>query len=80
MKRMMIAVAVFLTGCQFLAPDRYDGAEFGVYAEVWQWGQRLGEICGDRDAELAMCRRECEKLQNQLTEAQRRLNGKKDAK
>mgnify|MGYP001564776738 CR=1 FL=1 len=55
MRRVILSVmaAAMLAGCSLFKPDKYDGAEFVVYAEAWQWGQRLDDSCGRPAAEAS---------------------------
>lgn len=44
---MLLAAA--LSGCAlFSGPAKFDPIETVSYIELWQWGARLGEGCGDR--------------------------------
>ena len=51
---LQLLLAVALSGCAlFSGPAKFDPIETVSYIELWQWGARLGEGCGDRVREHA---------------------------
>lgn len=47
---LALLLAAGLSACA-LGPAKYDPTEVASYIEVWQWGQRLREGCGDKERE-----------------------------
>lgn len=49
---VVTASLIAVAGCSLLkGPTRYDPVEVVSYVELWQWGQRLHEGCGNREME-----------------------------
>lgn len=49
---LAVILAGILVGCSLLAPAKFDPVETVSYIELWQWGERLREGCGDRNREI----------------------------
>ena len=51
MRKAALLLLLLLGGCAYLSPAKFDTIETASYIEVWQWGSRYDEACGDRPRE-----------------------------